>query len=703
MKSELERLRDQIRELEVANEELRDSQQTLATVATQLITANGIEALYNQILDTALAIVHADLASIQMVHPERGSKGELKLLGHRGFSAQAAQRWEWVGRDSRTTCGEALRIGRRVIVPDVRNCDFMAGSEDLEEFLNVGIHAAQSLPLLSRSDVLLGMVTTYWREPHELCVGEVRALDILARLAADLIEQKLIEERLRASEARLMSAQRLAKLGSWERDDVSGNTVFSDEMLSILGMPGYPPRTLAEFLSYVHPEDRERVWEGGMRGRSTGASVTGEYRIVRADGEVRFVRSVNEIIRNERGALIRVVGATQDITDFKRGQEESAARQKLESVGTLASGIAHDFNNLLGGVLAQAELALDQLAAGSRPEEELKAIRNVAIRGAEIVRELMIYAGKDSEVRGLVDVSQIVKEMLELLRVTVSKHPILEIDLGQDLPPVRINAAQVRQIVMNLVTNASEAIGERDGLIRVATRCVKVGLGLSEGISDCLAHGDYVQLEISDSGRGMSPETRLRMFDPFFTTKSAGHGLGLAVVDGIVRGIGGTIRVTSEPGKGTTFQILLPCSETSGEATSHAMSNENEVGPSKQGTVLIVEDEDALRQAVAKMLRNTGFEVLEAADGSSAIDLLRSKNGKVDVILLDVTIPGASSREVLEEAAQAHPNTRVVLTSAYSQEMVTAPLIASQVRDFIRKPFQLGDLVKTLRRAAFAS
>jgi two-component system cell cycle sensor histidine kinase/response regulator CckA len=305
----------------------------------------------------------------------------------------------------------------------------------------------------------------------------------------------------------------------------------------------------------------------------------------------------------------------------------------------------------------------------------------------------------------LLNVSQIVKEMLELLRVTVSKHPMLEIDLGQDLPPVRINAAQVRQIVMNLVTNASEAIGERDGLIRVTTRCVKVGPDLSEGISDCLAHGDYVQLEVSDTGCGMSPETRLGMFDPFFTTKSAGHGLGLAVVDGIVRGLGGTIRVTSESGKGTTFQILLPCSETTGEATtSHAMSNVDElVGPSKQSAVLIVEDEDALRQAVAKMLRNTGFEVLEAADGSSAIDLLRTKNSKVDVILLDVTIPGASSQEVVEEAAQAHPNTRVVLASAYSQEMVTALLSASQVRGFIRKPFQLGDLVKTLRRALSAS
>jgi GAF domain-containing protein len=172
-----------------------DELQTLQQVATQLISASGMEVLYDRILDTALAILHAELASIQMIHPERGT-GELKLLGHRGFSPEAAKRWEWVDKDSSTTCGQALRSGRRVIVPDVRNCDLMAGSEDLEAFLDAGIRAAQTLPLVSRSGELLGMVTTYWRDPHELSARESRALDILARLAADVIERVRAEETL---------------------------------------------------------------------------------------------------------------------------------------------------------------------------------------------------------------------------------------------------------------------------------------------------------------------------------------------------------------------------------------------------------------------------------------------------------------------------------------------------------------------------
>jgi CheY-like chemotaxis protein/two-component sensor histidine kinase len=372
-------------------------------------------------------------------------------------------------------------------------------------------------------------------------------------------------------------------------------------------------------------------------------------------------------------------------------------------VGTLAGGIAHDFNNLLGGVLAEAELALEELATGSRPEEELNLIRKMAIRGSEIVRELMIYAGKESENHGLVDVSQTAKEMVELLKISVSKHATLETDLGQDLPPVRTNAAQIRQIVMNLVTNASEALGEHDGVIRVTTKCVRVSPDSSAAISDILDDGDYLQLEVSDTGRGMAPEMRARVFDPFFTTKSAGRGLGLAVVDGLVRGLGGKIHVASEPGSGTTFQVLLPCAETEAEPNNDTIFSSEESVHRPECTVLVVEDEIPLRQAVVKKLRKTGFEVIEAPDGSAAIDLLKVNIEKIDVMLLDMTIPGAPNTQVVAEAARTRPDIKVILTSAYGQEMVMAPFSASNICGFIWKPFQLEDLVITLRRASSAS
>jgi PAS domain S-box-containing protein len=634
------------------------------------------------------------------------------------------------------------------------------------------------------------------------------------------------EERLRASEARLMEAQRLAKVGSWERDIEADDIRWSDEMLRIFGLSSNPPSTLRAFLRYVHPKDREKILEADNKVRSSILPVDVEYRIIQADGEVRFVRSIVESIRDDQGAATRITGATQDITeqvrarellreseghlknaerlarvghwqwdlganrvsgseemlrifgkpdkytaslegfletlvpqdrgrverairdslatetghsleyqivhpngdrrtvsciwevlldeeglpvrlfgacqditDSRRAQEESFARQKLESVGTLASGIAHDFNNLLGGVLAQAELAQTECAAGSYPEEELKGIRNVAIRGSDIVRQLMIYAGKESGVVEPLDVSRIVREMIELLKVSVSKRATLETDLGQDLPAVRGNVAQLGQIVMNLVTNASEAIGDRDGVIRVTTNRVEVGRDGFGAIPDRLPEGDYVQLEVSDTGCGMSQETKARVFDPFFTTKSAGHGLGLAVVHGVVRGFRGAIRVASDPGRGTTFQVLLPCADTTAGTTIEPMSGAGKSACLSQAfTVLVVEDEDTLRRAVVKMLRKMGFEVLEAANGSAAIDLLRANGGKIDVILLDMTIPGASSHEVVAEAAQARTDIKVILTSAYSQEMLTHAVSASQIRGFIRKPFQFGDLVNTLQK-----
>jgi CheY-like chemotaxis protein len=253
---------------------------------------------------------------------------------------------------------------------------------------------------------------------------------------------------------------------------------------------------------------------------------------------------------------------------------------------------------------------------------------------------------------------------------------------------------------MNLITNASDAIGDRDGVIRVITRRLTLRGESDEISSPMLPDGDYVQLEVSDTGRGMSPQTQAKAFDPFFTTKSAGHGLGLAVVQGIVRSLGGAIHLTSEPEKGTTFQVLLPCAELTAVATSEVMSGDGALAvPFQHGTVLVVEDEGNLRQPLVKMLRKVGFEVYEAADGTSAINLLRADGSKMDLLLLDMTIPGASSHEVVAEAAKARPNIRVILTSAYTQEMIEGSISAPQIRGFVRKPFQLLDLLKTFRSA----
>ena len=515
----------------------------------------------------------------------------------------------------------------------------------------------------------------------------------------DITEQVMADQLLRKSEERLKSAERLAHVGYWLWEFANGQLMWSEECLRIFGRPGDYKPSKEEFLQTVAPQDREMVTREVRHAVSAKRGNSMEFRIVRPNGDLRTLMSVSEVLMNEEGSAVRMFGAVQDVTDLRRAQEQTMARQKLESLGTLANGIAHDFNNLLGGVLAQAELALSEVAAGLNPEEELRAIRDVAIRGSEIVRELMIYAGKETAAEGLVDVSRIVREMLELLKVSVSKHAVLETDLDDGLPPVRANAAQLRQIVMNLVTNASDAVGDRDGVIRVATSSVKAGRKTPAAIASRLAQSDYLELEVSDTGCGIPPEAQAKVFDPFFTSKSAGHGLGLAIVDGIVRSLGGTIHLTSEPGKGTTFQIWLPSATTALATTGATILVEEAPAPSRVASVLVVEDEGPLRQAVTKMLRRTGFDVLEATDGTSALALVRTSRGKIDLILLDVTIPGASSAEVVAEAAQAQPAPKVILTSAYSRETLPPPMNSCEVSGFIRKPFQLGDLVHTIRNA----
>jgi PAS domain S-box-containing protein len=394
-------------------------------------------------------------------------------------------------------------------------------------------------------------------------------------------------------------------------------------------------------------------------------------------------------LRNAHGEINRIIGACIDITDFRRTQEEALARQNLESLGVLAGGIAHDFNNVLGGINAQAELIEFELPATSELKQEIQRIKTAAMRGSEIVRGLMVYAGQDqSHCAEAVDVSRLVEEMLGLLKVSISKHAVLRTNLAQDLPPISGNAPQVRQVVMNLVINASEAIGDTDGVITLSTAYV-------DGADS------YVRLEVSDTGHGIGEETKARVFDPFFSTKFAGRGMGLAVVRRIVQDHGGTIQVVSAPLQGATFQVLLPCPPARpSPARGTVAVNGEEARNTGTGTILVVEDEDLLRAAISKSLRKFGFSVIAASDGTDAMEQIRAQGGNLHAVLLDVTLPGASSRQILEEARRIRSDLRVVVTSAYSKETVDASFAGLPLPQFIRKPFMVSEIVRLLKEPA---
>jgi two-component system, cell cycle sensor histidine kinase and response regulator CckA len=513
--------------------------------------------------------------------------------------------------------------------------------------------------------------------------GEIMCIVVEIR---DITDRTRAEQTLRESEERFRNMADTAPVMICVSGPDKRATFFNRAWLAFTG------RTMEQELGDgwtvgVHPDDIDRCLASFSSSFDGRRNCEMEYRLRRSDGEYRLM-SCSGVPRFEPGGVFAgYIGSCVDITDLKRAQEENLARQKLESVGVMAGGIAHDFNNLLGSIVADAELALTDLAPGIPAIDEIQRIRAVALRASEIVRELMIYTGQETAEIEPVDVSLLVSEMLELLKVSISKHATLKTDLAKGLAAIRANAPQIRQVVMNLVINASEAIGDMDGVIHVSAAQVT------------LAEAESLRLEVSDTGCGMTAETRERIFDPFFTTKFAGRGLGLAVVQGIVRSHGGFIHIVSAPGQGTRFQIFFPC------AAERAPENQNDLVapppveriPGGAATILMVEDEEAIRLTVSKMLRKKGFSVMEAPNGAAAIELLRAHENEVGVILLDMTIPGASSREVYEEALRLRRGIKVVLTTAYSREIATASLNWPQVEGFIRKPYQIHDLVRLLQ------
>ena len=327
----------------------------------------------------------------------------------------------------------------------------------------------------------------------------------------------------------------------------------------------------------VHPDDVEHCCTTYSVEFEARREFQMQYRLRRADGEYRWVLD-RGAPRFSDGIFLGYVGSCIDISDFKRTQEEALSRQKLESMGLMAGGIAHDFNNLLGTMLGSVDIAVTELSEGESCEEELQRIRTTAIRGAELIRELMIYAGRENPALESVDFAALIAEMLQLLKVAVSKKVALRLELGENLPPIYASSSQIRQLLMNLIINAADAIGDAVGEIVISARAAKI------------AGRNHLRLQISDTGSGIPPDVQIRIFDPFFSTKAAGRGLGLAVVQGIVRTHGGTIAVASEPGEGTIFEILMPCAA------------------SAKGTLSLQQDpnlphQDALQPAIHNMAR----------------------------------------------------------------------------------------------------
>jgi PAS domain S-box-containing protein len=400
--------------------------------------------------------------------------------------------------------------------------------------------------------------------------------------------------------------------------------------------------------------------------------------------------------------LTLFMDAVWKIVTRKRSEEERLNlekqllhAQKLESLGVLAGGIAHDFNNILTAIIGNADLALMRINKESPAVENLRRIEEAAARAADLAKQMLAYSGKGRFVVETIDLNRLLEDMLHMLEVSISKKAVLRLQLHQLLSPVEADATQLRQIIMNLVINASEAIGDMSGFISITTGCMECDRNYLKDVwlEENIGEGLYVYLEISDSGCGMDKVTMTRIFDPFFTTKFTGRGLGMAAVLGIVRGHKGAIKIYSELNKGTTFKILLPASDR----PAPRFTQESQADKwQRSGTVLLVDDEITIREVGVAMLEELGLTTITANDGREALEVFRS-TPDIDFVIMDLTMPHMDGEQCFRELRRLQPDIKVILSSGFNEQEVTQRFIGKGLAGFIQKPYRLSMLQEVIR------
>ncbi|GFO62893.1 response regulator [Geomonas paludis] len=530
--------------------------------------------------------------------------------------------------------------------------------------------------------------------------GEIVSLLGITR---DITEHRKSEEERRENLLLFESLMRYSPMGIRIFDGDSGQCILLNQATAeiaggqVEAMQEQNFRTLRSWQESGLLVVAEKVLEDGVA-RVRDVDLTTSF-----GRQVAMSYSLSRLLMKDKKHLL-VVG--RDVTDERRLAQEKTQMeaqilhvQKLESLGVLAGGIAHDFNNILMAIMGNAELALLRLPQESPVRTNLHNIEKSSQRAADLAQQMLAYSGKGSFVIEVLDVNAIITEMSHMLEVSISKKAEMRLELAGDLPLLEVDATQIRQVIMNLVINASEAIGDRSGviLVRTGTSTLDAAALSRLWLTDRLQEGLYVYVEVADDGCGMDRDTLDKIFDPFFTTKFTGRGLGMAAVLGIVRGHRGTIEVHSEPGQGSVFRVYLPAYQAT-ELRPPARQQHTGVAACGSGTVLLVDDEEAIRSLGREMLESLGYSVLTAEDGSAAVEIFQQRGDEVDCVILDLTMPHMDGEQALQLLRALDPQVQVILSSGYSEQEITERFTGRGLAGFIQKPYRLADLGQKLQR-----
>jgi len=508
-------------------------------------------------------------------------------------------------------------------------------------------------------------------------------------MGTPLEEALQASEQAEARERRFQTSLDAANVGTWDWNIRTGEVRWSENLERIHGQEtGVFRGTFEGFLDAVHPDDRLRVLDAIQKAVVAGEAYQVEYRSLRSDGTAMWLEGRGRVSHDEAGEPAWMSGICMDTTERHQLQDKLLQTQRLESLGVLAGGIAHDFNNLLTGILGNASLADAGLRADDPARQFLRDIVAASQRAAELTQQLLAYAGKGRVCREHLDLGNLVRDLMPLVRASIPAGVELVLDLAPT--PIKADAGQIHQVVMNLIINAAEAI-TNTGTIVTTTGIEEVG----SGVPHRLAPGNYAYLRVCDTGCGMDEETVGRIFEPFFSTKFSGRGLGLAAALGIVHSHHGSITVESAPGRGTTFTVRLPANDVS-------MAVQQPVVPadlSGSGVILVVDDEDLVLRIAQASLESYGYTALLASDGRSALDLVAVAGDRIRAVVLDLTMPGMAIEETLKHLRDIQPTIPVMIASGYGESEIIPRLEALRIKGFLHKPYTAEQLAQCIRAA----
>ena len=547
------------------------------------------------------------------------------------------------------------------------------------------IHAT----LVLGESIALVVAWRFSEQAYERAASSGRRLIEEAQRRRD--EQLQAQVEIERREAQLEEAQAIARLGSWDWDLATDVVDSTDELMRIFGSdPGGPKPEFETYMGRIHEDDRADVDEVIRRALASLEPYTTEFRVLRPDGTLAYVLASGKVVTDQDGHPARLVGTCQDVTERKLLESKISQSQKMEAVGQLAGGIAHDFNNLLAVITSFGRFALEELPQGDPARADIEQVVEAGKKGAKLTRQLLTFSRKEVVKPLVFSPVDVIAETQKLLTRTLKENIEFSTRLCPDVWNIKMDRGELEQVLMNLAINAQAAMPKGGSLFIQADNVVVDAA--DHGHPSDLPRGEYVRIQVSDTGEGISEAVRSRIFEPFFTTKGVGDGtgLGLATAYGIVTRAGGAISVYSEVAHGSTFKVYLPrCSDGLDEAELEHFPRQDLRGNGE--TILVVEDEDAVLELTLRILSRNGYQVLRAHNGAEALRLLGPHS--VDLILTDVVMPVMSGRELADSAG-----IKTVFMSGYTNQLIAKQGILAEDEVLVQKPFGEEELLVAVQK-----